>query len=445
MILSVSVSIVLMAMLEKVSSALQQLAPKDLRAFDVIGLFPGIDPLFWLWSQTNELPNGANFIGRAGATGEPVSHAVQYKDGRFRKDKIQSRDPKVPLMLLAFVSAGKDQRSMSLLCDLEAVLAVSPEVAVIVVDVQVHNLKPDEVRQKLQDVCCGQNTQRRIAAWLPYSFSTVKVPCQGDRYLFVGTALQTKTDVPKYIHSLLHTLAQMPGAVKAAGCVFPEGNQRLQFLDELRRRRMMGKQDAKTGKDTLEPDESVSMSAAGQIDADTEPEPARKKPRHTQDLPELLTSAVSGGWLPDAPGTLAQLEIVEHDYQKLPKQTPWTLVLAKILECRGRAYFAQTAQGNDSSFFTDASKAFNVSAGTLPRWTASSEILCLIAQSPENMTLRLLHAEEILAMYGYKQGTISLQLVKTFVGRMIAETTPVIVALVGLAVSSQICSEASAS
>ena len=69
-----------------------------------------------------------------------------------------------------------------------------------------------------------------------------------------------------------------------------------------------GMQDAKTGQDALEPGESVS----GQIDADTGPGPARKKPRHTQDLPELLTSAVAGGWLPDSPATLAKLEIVEH-------------------------------------------------------------------------------------------------------------------------------------
>ena len=427
--------------LESVISALQGLAPQEPRAHDVVGCYPGIDPLFWLWSQTGSLlPNtGGMFLGRAGETGEPVSHVVQYSGGRFRKDKVHNRDPKTPLALLGFVSAGKNQRSQSTLDALESAVAKESP-SVIVLDVFLTaGLKPEDVREKLVAACCQEG--RQMVAWVPVSLRTMRVPAEGQRLIFGATSVSVpkSMDVQKYMHSLVHCVSQATGSVKLADYLLREGDDFLAFLDAIRHRKARGKSGVPV---SVNENAEVEQSAEARAADEEATEPSRKKPRCTMDLPELLTDAVKGGWVPDTPATLSKLELVEQDYEKLPKKSAWMFVLAKILESKAKAAHADEVP-SVGTLITDTKKAFNVSAGALPRLSSSSEFLVLISESQCRMSLRLLHPEEILAMYGYKLKSVSLQLVKTQVGRMIFETTPINLVIVMLALCNKICSEAS--
>ena len=407
--------------------------PGQARLWELKTSFPAIDPVFWLHllAKAELKALGCHFLGKAGAEPLPLSaDMVRYKgpDGVmvFRKDAVQKGcgdQSSSPMVFMGSVTASKGFRAETSLQQLQLrIQQTRPDI--LLLDVSVQGLKPEEVCQVLKE----NNAALTTWAWLPFAFEAFGLPSKESRYLWVAGREEAKdqTLVVK-VWDGCKAWAKAHMAVQADLCLLPPGLGR-EFLVAMQRR----------GSQKRKPEAEPAAASHGEVpgaspeEADGESSKRRKK----NTVEDFAKGAVEAGLLSTEAPTLPTK--FQASYAELPRASPLTFVHAAALVQRSEDGFK--SHGKRPFLLTDASlsnwKRVAIYQAALPTMRTSSVILAVHGES-----LREILSEECLAMLGFDLQTVQLNFfTPTAAKQAVVETLPVAVAAAMIVLAASLCS-----
>lgn len=410
------------------------------RLWELSTSFPAIDPVFWLdLHARDELKAlGCHFLGKAGTQPLPSSaDMVRYmsKDGTmmFRKDTVQkgcSDRSSCPRVFMGSATASKGFRAEASLQQLQSrIEQFKPDL--VLLDILVQGLKPDEVCQVLKELH-GEFT---TLAWFQFTFEAFGLPVKEARYLWAAGRVDAQRAQSLIVKAWdgCKAWAKVNAPVQAETCLVPKSRWRSFLLlihsRSLHKRASPGEQHEDKGKAPATGEGQAAGASPEQTEGDT------GKRRRKMNVADFAKGAVEAGFLRTESPILPSK--FQRAYDDLSRCSPCTFVHAAALVQQSEDMFK--SQGKRPFLLTDASlsnwKRVTLGHATLPPLKSTSVILYVHGE-----TLHELLPEECLAMMGFDLNSVHMNLFSQTAARQaVADSLPPAPAAAMIVLASNLC------